>query len=272
MNSPDSAPWPGEDVPPVQAENAAEADQSPMFGAIDIVEAFTALRHELKLQVRGGRDLQQLLVDGLQRVEQKLAASSVAVSQVAGGGGAGGGATEAGRDLAEALAEMEESLQRVHAALARSTSTEPTIDTQPSDSQLDDSPAERFSTKLDEQIAQAPWWLRKFATAWLSSCRQSLVAVLAEEVGKREESSSDEQLKTAQQGIELLHARAQRLMQQCQLERIDVIGQPFDAESMHAVDVISAPETPAAHVAEQLRPAYRWRGKLLRYADVRLAK
>jgi len=267
MNSPDSSPWPSEDTSPVEGVDAAETNQGPMFGVLDMVEAFTALRHELKLQVRGGRDLQQLLVDGLQRLEQKLAASPVAASAVAGGGASGGGATEAGRDLAEALAEMEESLQRVHAALARSAATE-----RPMASQPEDAPTARILTKLDEQIAQAPWWLRKFATAWLSSCRQSLVAVLTEEDGKREEPSHDEQLKTAQQGIELLHARAQRLMQHCQLERIDVMGQPFDAESMHAVDVISAPETPAAHVAEQLRPAYRWRGKLLRYADVRLAK
>ena len=30
-----------------------------MLGALDIVEAFTALRQELKLQVRSGREMQQ---------------------------------------------------------------------------------------------------------------------------------------------------------------------------------------------------------------------
>ncbi len=278
MNAPDSSPssdaqpWhrspPVEDPVAVDAANAlhaGNASEATQFGALDIVEAFTALRHELKLQVRGGRDLHQLLVDGLQRIEQrieqKLAASQLAVSQTP-----SATAADAGRDLAEALAEMEDSLHRVHEALARPTLEEQAV--APT--------AEPILSKFDEQVLLAPWWLRKFAASWVQSLRQSLrqsVAVaIDEEHHRRELQSQDEQLKGAQQGIELLHARAQRLMQQCALERVDVVGQPFDAEWMHAVDVVVAPQTPSAHVAEQLRPAYRWRGKLLRYADVRLAR
>lgn len=279
-NSPssDGQPWhrspPVEDPVAVDAADAADAatalhpgnaSEATQFGALDIVEAFTALRHELKLQVRGGRDLQQLLVDGLQRIEQRfeqrLAASQLAASQPP-----SATAADAGRDLAEALAEMDDSLHRVHQALARPTVVE----------QIDAPKAEPILSTFDEQVLQAPWWLRTFAAGWVQSLRQSLsqsVAVaIDEEHHRRELQSQDEQLKGAQQGIELLHARAQRLMQQCALERVDVVGQPFDAEWMHAVDVVVAPQTPSAHVAEQLRPAYRWRGKLLRYADVRLAR
>ena len=61
-------------------------------------------------------------------------------------------------------------------------------------------------------------------------------------------------------------------MQHCKIERVDVLRQAFDAEIMRAVDVIEAPNISSAHVAEQIRPAYLWQGKVLCYADVRLAK
>ncbi|MEZ6074200.1 MAG: hypothetical protein R3C56_00565 [Pirellulaceae bacterium] len=51
-------------------DNSA-GDGRATLGAIDIVEAFTSLRHELKLQVRSGRDLQQALDGRLQQIEQR---------------------------------------------------------------------------------------------------------------------------------------------------------------------------------------------------------
>ena len=74
------------------------------------------------------------------------------------------------------------------------------------------------------------------------------------------------------QGLELLLARVRRLMQHCKIERVDVLRQAFDAEIMRAVDVIEAPNISNAHVAEQYVRAYLWQGKVLCYADVRLAK
>ncbi len=76
----------------------------------------------------------------------------------------------------------------------------------------------------------------------------------------------------ARQGLNLILARVHRLMKQSGLERLDVVGQPFDAELMFAIDTVASSTVPHAHVAEQLRPAYLWQGKLLRTAEVRLAK
>ena len=74
---------------------------SELLGAVDIVEAFTTLRHEIKLQVRGGRELQQSLQESLQRLEQKLTAPPVGTTP-----------TSENRKMAEAIADIEESLQR----------------------------------------------------------------------------------------------------------------------------------------------------------------
>jgi molecular chaperone GrpE (heat shock protein) len=84
---------------------------------------------------------------------------------------------------------------------------------------------------------------------------------------KRQNSSLD----STRKGLELLHSRLIRLMQQCEMERVDVLGKPFDPETMHAIDRIEAESVPSGHVAEQIRPAYLWRESVLRFADVRIA-
>jgi molecular chaperone GrpE len=62
------------------------------------------------------------------------------------------------------------------------------------------------------------------------------------------------------------------MMHEQGIERVDVQGKPFDADTMHAIGTVESADCPSGHVAEQLSPAYRWQGKLLRFADVRIAK
>jgi len=221
-----------EDVPPIE-----------MLGAIDIVEAFTALRQELKLQVRSGREVQQVFSDGLQRIEQRIAAaqSTPASSQ-----------SSESRKLAEAIADIDENLQRAVESLNKyflATKSPPT-----------------WLASFDATVAKAPWLARTSATSVFSALRKILAQAEQETLAPEKSQSA------TLQGFELLLARVRRQMQQAEIERVDVIGKPFDAEIMNAIDMIDAPAIAKAHVAEQLRPAYRWRGNLLRYADVRLAK
>ena len=75
-----------------------------LLGAIDIVEAFTALRHELKLQVRTGRELQQRLGESVPRIESSLASRPNASGSTS--------VSDEGRRLAEAVAEIDEALER----------------------------------------------------------------------------------------------------------------------------------------------------------------
>jgi molecular chaperone GrpE len=226
--------------------NAATSDDIPaieMLGALDIVEAFTALRHELKLQVRSGRETQQAFSDGLQRIEQRIAAAQATP--------AAANSSES-RKLAEAIADIDENLQRAVESLNKNFATAKTPPT--------------WLASFDATVAQAPWLARCFATNTFSALRKIL------EQAERETLAPEKSQSTTLQGFELLMARVRRQMQQAEIERVDVVGKPFDAEIMNAIDMIDAPAVAKAHVAEQLRPAYRWRGSLLRYADVRLAK
>ena len=74
------------------------------------------------------------------------------------------------------------------------------------------------------------------------------------------------------EGLNLVLARLRRAMRDLDIDRIDVLGTPFDATIMNAIGGVASQTYPAGCVAEQLAPAYRWRGELLRYADVRVAQ
>ena len=109
-------------------------DESNLVGAADIVAEFTALRHELKLQVRAGRDLTaglEGLVDGcldrrLGIVAERLSRLETALQSVVAGTPArlaAAGSTEAIRPVAMALSEVEESLERAVIAIATEAET-----------------------------------------------------------------------------------------------------------------------------------------------------
>lgn len=72
-------------------------------------------------------------------------------------------------------------------------------------------------------------------------------------------------------GLNMVLTRHRRLMHEHDIHRLDVLGQPFDASTMHAIGTVASHEYPPGHVAEQLSPAYRWQGQLIRFADVRVA-
>ena len=66
--------------------------------------------------------------------------------------------------------------------------------------------------------------------------------------------------------------RLERAVQQCGLEPIPCVGQPFDPERMEVVEVVSDPARPAGEVVEEVRRGYLWRGRVFRYAQVSVNK
>jgi molecular chaperone GrpE len=66
--------------------------------------------------------------------------------------------------------------------------------------------------------------------------------------------------------------RVERALQQYELEPIPCVGQPFDPETMEAVEVVTESGRPASEVIEEVRRGYRWHGRVFRYAQVRVAR
>jgi len=270
-------------------------DESDCVGAADIVAEFTALRHELKLQVRAGRDLTsglEALVDGcldrrLGVVGERLLRLETALQSVVTGTPArlaAAGSTEAIRPLAMALAEVEESLERAVIAIATegetiSCSAMDTVE----DTAYETANAEppEPAAAWDSCLAESSWLVRTLAAGLVGRLRQVFDAHVHRAPGKGERragmargavAAAATSLSDAGQGLELVLVRTRRLMEQAELRRIDVLHEPFDAEQMRAIEISKDPAVPEGHVAKQFRPGYLLRGVVLRPAEVGVSR
>jgi molecular chaperone GrpE len=99
---------------------------------------------------------------------------------------------------------------------------------------------------------------------WLA---RPLLAFILDRHKARTSASED----PAIEGLSLVLARLRQAMQEQEIERVDVLGQPFDGGTMNAIGTVESAEVPSGHVAEQLAPCYFWKGQVLRFADVRVA-
>lgn len=257
-------------------------DEHGLLGAADIVAAFTALRHELKLQVRAGREF----ADRLDRLETAVVAAARQTPPAPAPG-------DALRGLALALAEIEESLERATVALAEqaeSVSFEAVADGQdvedaasgpPEDEQTADGSCVDSAAAWDDCLARSPRLVRSLAAGLLERLRGVFDEAVeqATEAGQSRLESAGQSLAAAAtaladagQGLELLLVRTRRLMAQAGLRRIDAVHEPFDAERMRAVDVVEDADVPEGHVAEQYRPGYLLNGTVLRPAEVKVSR
>ncbi len=74
------------------------------------------------------------------------------------------------------------------------------------------------------------------------------------------------------EGVKLVHKQMLDLLEAEGVERLEVVGKPFDPEESEAVMVTPAQDDQQkGQVVEELRPGYRFEGKILRPAQVRVA-
>jgi molecular chaperone GrpE len=66
--------------------------------------------------------------------------------------------------------------------------------------------------------------------------------------------------------------RVERILPTLQLELIACTGEEFDPDLMEVVEVVDDPDQPSGTVVEEVRPGYLWRGKVLRFAQVKVAR
>jgi len=76
----------------------------------------------------------------------------------------------------------------------------------------------------------------------------------------------------AADGYTLSLRRIERLLPILELEPRPCLGEPFDPETMEAVEVVGDAEHPSGTVIEEIRPGYLWRGKIFRFAQVKVAR
>lgn len=224
----------------------AEAAPSQATGLLPLVEAFTALRHELKLQTRSARGLEESLqaaLAGLDRAIERF--GSVEPQETA-------AAEKAIRPLVEALTELDEALRRGARAVAASQQ------------RLSEDLPRRLVENLEQRFARRSAWQRWRSRPWQAEVLQCCRQLVAETQGPLLASLGD--------GYQLICGRLQRMLAEHRIERLACIGQSVDSSRMRVVELVDAPGVAPETVVEEVRPGYVWRGLVVRYAEVRATR
>lgn len=252
----DDASWPtggaeiassGDDTNESAAREADQRDQLgldlPDVGLLQLVEAFTAMRHELKLQTKGTRNLEASVAQSL----EGLASASRTFQSVQ--ANEQEAVERATRPVVEALVELDEGLRRAVQAF------------QATHRQMTRSAPSQLRESLDEQFQNQTWWRRFTARRWHAHVREAAAKALAQ--------STAEEFANLMQGFELIQARLARTLQQLGIDRLDETGGQVDPSRMTVVELVVDADAPPETVVEVVRPGYVWGARVVRFAEVR---
>jgi molecular chaperone GrpE len=220
------------------------AGDRPEFGLVSLVEEFTALRHELKLQTKSGRGLIDQAESTAAALRQAIEAFRSVEPREA------QAAWSAGRPIAEALGDLDEALARGRRELERISQ------------RLADDTTIALADAIDERFRRQSW-IRRLVTSDYHRQVQNVV----QGGGWLRRDMLDAIL----EGYGLIQSRLARVMAAERVERIPCEGQPVDPERMMVIEVVEDPDRPPGTVINELRSGYTWKGRLLRYAEVRAA-
>jgi molecular chaperone GrpE len=219
-------------------------EPEPELGLIDLVEEFTALRHELKLQTKSGRGL-------LEQAESMVSALRQAIEQFRSVEPKEAQAVwAAGKVLAEALADLDEALVRGRREIEKAGR------------RIAEESIDALARALDDRFGRRSWIRRRLSVGY----HQEVLQVVRE-AGRVRRELFDSLL----EGYGLIQNRLSRVMKAERIERIPCEGQPVDPERMVVIDVLEDPSRPPGTVVKEFRSGYTWRGRLLRYAEVQAA-
>lgn len=244
------------------AVNPISENDEPAFSILDVVEAFTAMRHEYRNQTKESR----VVADGLgstaekldefaRRIENSIAAMQDSVAQERSQFSQSASIESRNTAFAVCLAEIDNAVSRSIEAASRSLSK----------SEVSESGREIVSAteQLQSLGPIRRFFCRPFAAQLDMQYQQAAGAVATEQQSK---------LSTIVAGLSMTADHVRRQLEKQGVQRIDVQGKPFDGELMRAVEVVESDTVPPGHVAEQLSPAYQFENRVIRFADVRIAQ
>lgn len=234
------------------AAGLAAQDLAPLDGAMEkvglyrLVEEFTALRHETKLQTRSARGLEEQIDKLLAALRESLETiRSIEPKEAE-------AAWSAGKGLALALTELDESLDRAVGQL------EKIVERVARDSE------ETLLEQLDRHYLRRSWLARLCSRGYHRRVRDMLIQ-------SRAASQRPQLLAAMIEGFRLVQQRSARLLAAEDIVRIATLGEPVDPDTMVVLETIDAPEY-AGMVVEEVRRGYTWNGRLLRCAEVRAGR
>ena len=212
-------------------------DAGPQFGLLDVVEAFTAMRHEWRTQSKQNRDLAQSMqasTELLTRIESTLDQKLLATT--------GDGDL---RKFISLVIDLDISLTRAVEATSESV-----VETNKTE----------LLANIRRKYEQSGFFGRLFS--------RKLYQQIVDEI----QSESHIQPNATIEGVRLVLNRLRRMMSEQNLTRVETVGTPFDGETMKAISAVESSQADSGVVVQEIAPAYFHNGQLVRVAEVRVAK
>ena len=78
--------------------------------------------------------------------------------------------------------------------------------------------------------------------------------------------------KAVQEGVDMIHLQIQKFLKDIGVERIKTIGEKFDPNLQEAVETVDVKDKEDGIITEELKPGYKFNGRLLRPASVKIIK
>jgi molecular chaperone GrpE len=250
---------------PLTRPTAAEAppvSDGPEVDLFTLVGQFTALRHEVNLQTRAARSQADQAAEALRQlgtaVEELRAARADAPDP----------AEEALRPLLKALVDVYDALSLAgreveRAAVAFGEDGEPI-------SVLD--PPADVATRPTGVLAR--WFgpaADDAASRWKEYAIALRAALEAEQARRAGVRRAQEVVASLAAGYRMGLRRLERALAQAGVEPVAAAGRSFDPELMEVAEVAVGTDRPAGEVLEEVRRGWRWRGRVFRFAQVRVA-
>lgn len=223
----------------------SDPEPPPEIGLIDLVEEFTALRHELKLQTKSGRGL-------IEQTESSVAALRQAIDHFRSVEPKEAQAVwAAARGLAEALADLDEALVRGQHEIDRARR------------QIADESTRKLEASMTNLFRKRSWIRRQFLRSYYHDVIDAV---------RRECQAHEEVFEGFLEGYGLIQKRLRRALASEQIAHIPCVGEPVDPELMTVVELVDEPPDQPGTVARELRRGYTWRGRVIRFAEVQAVR
>ncbi len=269
-----------------------------------LVSQFIALRHEVNLQTRATRSQQEQnsqTLDALQRSLEELRQAQAQAQGQAPGPDPEQAAEARVRPLLKVLLDLTDLMTlagrevgRVQSSLkANADAVKEKFRAPPVLADLETELTPAVSIPPPPVVVQPSLWQRLFgkpsASAGLPAAqpiaeappcrrwekqREQLLRWFEERSRQAEEAldSSARLVESVLAGYTMSRQRLQRALDDFGLEPIECEGGPFDPETMEVVEAVGQTGLPAGEVIEEVRRGYLWRGRVFRYAQVKVAR
>jgi len=250
----------------------SEAPQPPADSVdlFTLVGQFTALRQEVNLQTRAVRSQQEQNAESLRhtaetfqslRQAQQLINAQEAEARLQ-------QIDAAVQPLLKALVDVADSQLLTIRELTRAVQTVKDLlpERRPAADSLPQPPATGLFARLFG-IGRLTVYQQQLAQH-IESQQQGIATV-----GPWETTAQIERiLESALAGLGLGLQRVERILRQFELEPIPTVGRPFDPERMEALEIAPDSNRPPGEVIDELRRGYWRKGKVFRFAQVRVSK